>query len=366
MSVATTGNNEARAAAAASPAATVRALFPWRDVVLPWLVSRALTATVVAGAASWPFSDGLRFRGFFAWDGGWYSHIARFGYGPPPTEGVASPWPFFPLLPALIRGLDEVGIPGRAGVVVLNHFVFLVALAGLHRLARRHASTRAAGLAVWALALFPGAFVFSMLYPSAIFLAASVWAFLLAEDRQDLGAAALLAVAAMTRPNGLVLAVALALALRSWRRVAVVSGPAIAAVGVWCALCWHWTGDPVVFFTAKSAWGEVTLFTLLFPISDYGALVHFALGTAALVVVAVEWRALPRPWSAFTVLYLLPPLVLGIIGLGRYTNECFPPFVAAGRALERWSSSLRRAAITVSAGALVVCGTAIVRYHFVP
>ena len=37
----------------------------------------------------------------------------------------------------------------------------------------------------------------------------------------------------------------------------------------------------------------------------------------------------------FTVLYLLPSLGLGMVGLGRYLNECFPPFVAAGMLLDR-------------------------------
>jgi hypothetical protein len=339
-------------------------LFPWREVVLPWLVSRALATAAIVVARSW--GEGLRFGGFFAWDGGWYQHIARFGYGPPPSEGVETAWPFFPLLPGIVRGLDEVGIPGRGGTVVVGHLLFLVALAGLYRLASRHTSPAAATTAVWALALFPGSFLFSMLYPSALFLAASVWAFLLVEEGRDVPAAALLATAAMARPNGLVLALALAVATRSWRRSGVVASPAVAAVAVWCGLCWHWTGDPFVFFTAKSAWGEVTLATLLFPIADYGALVHFVLGVSALGAVALERRRLPASWSVFTALYLLPPLALGIIGLGRYTNECFPPFVAFGNLLARLPLVLRRGMLVASAGALVGCGAAVVRYDFVP
>ncbi len=94
-------------------------------------------------------------------------------------------------------------------------------------------------LAVWSLALFPAAFVFSLLYPSAIFLAASVWAFLLVEDRHDGWAGIVVAVAVLTRPNGIVLAVALGIGLvvirRAWRRALVVCGPAVVAVGIWCA-----------------------------------------------------------------------------------------------------------------------------------
>ena len=342
----------------------VHGLFPWRVVVLPWLLSRALSAVVVAVAGS---SDGrLRFGGFFAWDGGWYEHIARFGYGAPPPDGVQTPWPFFPLLPGIVRGFDEVGIPGRGATVVLNHLVFLVALAGVYRLARRHTSAPASALAVWAIALFPGSFVFSMLYPSAIFLAGSVWAFLLVEDRHDAGASVLVVVVAMARPNGLVVAVALVFAVRSLPRAVLVAGPAVVAVGVWCALCWHWTGDPVVFFTAKSSWGEVTLGNLLFPIADYGAIVHFALGVSALAAVVAERRRLPAPWLVLTGVYLLPPLVLGVIGLGRYTNECFAPFVAFGNLLARLPAQLRALLLTASAAGLVGCAIAVLRHDFVP
>jgi len=60
--------------------------------------------------------------------------------------------------------------------IVCNHVAFLIALIGIHRLALRHTSRSGALLAVWLTALGPLSFVFSMLYPSALFLAASVWA----------------------------------------------------------------------------------------------------------------------------------------------------------------------------------------------
>ena len=53
----------------------------------------------------------------------------------------------------------------------------------------RGSPARATTCAIWLVALFPSAFVFSMVYPSAIFLAASVWAFVFLADGHD-GAAA--------------------------------------------------------------------------------------------------------------------------------------------------------------------------------
>jgi len=70
-----------------------------------------------------------------------------------------------------IHWISGMSIP-LAGVLV-NHAAFFVALVGIHRIARHHLSGRGAALAVWIAALGPLAFVFSMLYPSALFLISS-------------------------------------------------------------------------------------------------------------------------------------------------------------------------------------------------
>ncbi len=62
------------------------------------------------------------------------------------------------------------------------------------------------------------------------------------------------------------------------------------------------------------------------------------------------WRLLPHAWLALTGLYLLPPLLVGIVGLGRYATECFPPFVAAGMILERRAVRVRVVLFTASVG----------------
>jgi Gpi18-like mannosyltransferase len=190
-----------------------RSLRPWSGVVAPWLVSRVVSTVVLLAAVNDP-ARGSRFvQVATRWDGAFYFDIARNGYGP---VSVPFPkWPFFPLLPWLIRSLSEVA-DDKAAIFVVNQLLFLVALAGVWRIATRHGGPTVARLAVWALALFPASFVFSMTYPSAIFLAASVWAFVLVEDEHDLAAGVVAAGAALVRPNGLVVAVALVVAVRMW------------------------------------------------------------------------------------------------------------------------------------------------------
>lgn len=340
--------------------------FPWREVVLPWLVSRVYSVALIVGAASIGH-DGLRATGFAKWDGQWYLAIARFGYGPEPVEGVQTRWPFFPGFPGVIHAIREVGLPDRGTVVVLNQLIFLVALAGVWRIARRYTSARPARLAVWSLALFPGAFVFSMVYPSALWLAATVWAFILVDERHDLAAAVLVTGAALVRPNGIVLAVALVFVLRSWRRVLLVCAPSVVAVALWCAACYHWTGDPLVFLSSKEGWPEVTVkaFALAPWRYDY-VFPHIFLALAALGALWLVRKRLPFAWTVFTVLYLLPSLGLGMVGLGRYANECFPPFVAAGELLHRARKWVVATAFAAAVAGQALCAWWVIHEHYIP
>ena len=142
-----------------------------------------------------------------------------------------TPWPFFPMLPVAMRAVSAAGISVPLAGILVNHLAFLVGLAGLNVIARRHGSRRSALIATWVAALSPFAFVFSMIYPSAIFFAASVWAFALVEEGRDLAAGAASAVAALTRPDGFLLIILLILVVRpSLARMVRVAGPGVAAL----------------------------------------------------------------------------------------------------------------------------------------
>jgi len=338
-------------------------LFPWRGVVAPWLLSRVLSIVVLLAAVNDP-ARGSRFVQMATrWDGAFYLDIARNGYGP--VDVPFPKWPFFPLLPGLIRALSEVA-DDKAAIFVLNQILFLVALAGVHRLASRHGGVTVARLATWSLALFPASFVFSMTYPSAIFLAASVWAFALAEDDHDLAAGLVAVGAALVRPNGAVLVIALIIAVRAWRRALLVATPSLVAVAAWCAYSWDRTGDPLVFLTSKSRWQEITFVGLFEGHVKWSVLPHIVLAVGALAVLVVQRRRLPVSWLAFGALYLIPSLQLGMVGVGRYANECFPPFVGVGQLLERWSIRVRVLYFAASTVGLVLFAVVAARYELVP
>jgi hypothetical protein len=339
-------------------------LFPWRGVVAPWLLSRVVSIAVLLAAVHDP-GRGSRFvQVATRWDGAFYLDIARNGYG---AVDVPFPkWPFFPLLPGLIRALSEIA-DDKAAIFVVNQLLFLVALAGVHRIASRQGGATVARLAVWALALFPASFVFSMTYPSAIFLAASVWAFVFVDVRRDLVAGLVAVGAAMVRPNGAVLVIALIVAVwPSWRRALLVATPSVVAVVAWCIWCWDRTGDPLVFLTSKSRWQEITFVGLFEGHVKWSVLPHVLLAVGALAILVVQRKRLPLSWLVFGALYLIPSLQLGMVGVGRYANECFPPFVGIGQLLERWSTRVRALYFAASTVGLVLFAVVAARYELVP
>jgi hypothetical protein len=354
-------------------------------VVGAWVVSRALAAAALCVLGSHPRGH-LDLSALTAWDSNWYLRIMRHGYGPTtlPTPWHVGPpfwttWPFFPLHPALARVLTVVGVPDRAALVVVNNLAFLVALAGIHRITRRHLGARTAAHAVWAAALFPGSITAVMGYSGGLFLAGSVWAFALAEDDRFAVAGLCAAVAVAARPNGVLLLVALVPAVIVARRrqapgggpsavraVGLVAGPALAFFAAWCAWCYQRTGDALVFLHAKQAWEEVTLADFVRHPLAGNSTIHVFLAVIAVVALVWQRRRLPLSWLALVALLVVPSLVLGVVGLGRYAIEAFPVSIALGALAANVPRWLGRIYFGLSAGGLVVFGSFVMHAGYVP
>ncbi len=377
---------------------------------VPWLLSRIVVdvAMIVSISHVWSNFE-LRYRGFVIFDFGWYHRIAVDGYGAPPVGDEQTPWPFFPLYPGVLKLGRAAGFNDQIVAVLVNHVVLLLALAGLHRITARLAGSDAARWAVWALACFPASFVFSMGYPSAIFLCASVWAFTLVDERRFAAAGWCAAVAALIRPNGFLVAAVIGLGLvaRPWstrwsrtgreatttlgttsgttsvatsvatrvtlrstvRPLVLTVAPAATGVVAWLAYLWHRTDDPFVFISAKGAWDEISIVEALTRAYAKFVGAHLVLGVAALGVVAVAAltrRGLPWPWILFTAAYLLPPFAVGLVGMGRYSNECFVPFVAAGIFMARWRRPVAVALLVCGSALSAVYAVQVVRYLWTP
>ncbi|HEY7985215.1 MAG TPA: mannosyltransferase family protein [Ktedonobacterales bacterium] len=136
------------------------------------------------------------------WDTRWYLDIAQHGYI---QYGSSA---FLPLYPALIRGVGAV-VGGNLllAALLISTAAAFAALLALYRLAARLVPLAGSGAAAVLVAVStPLAFFLMSGYTEALFLACALWAIVAALDGAWWRCAALGALAALTRQQGLLLA----------------------------------------------------------------------------------------------------------------------------------------------------------------
>ncbi|MGZ4386602.1 MAG: hypothetical protein ACXVZO_06705 [Gaiellaceae bacterium] len=307
------------------------------------------------------------------WDGRWYQQIAAHGYLLIP--GRQSNPAFFPLLPILLHAAGAAGIPGSVAGLLIANGAFLVALLGFYELSRALLPEPDAHRATLYLAIFPFGFVFSMVYPESITLAAFVFAGLFAIRGRWLACAACASLATLARPEGALLALPLlSIAWRfrgrgrlEWARslAASLAGPAtLVAITTYF---WLSLGDPFAWQKAERVWGRsfepsglyhafhelkvaiVLHHQNLWLFRDVG----FCLLYALLLVVALR-GGLPRSWILAGAMIVLLPLASGSFASdARFGLLALPAFWAL--ALLGRNDRIHRLILTLSPALLGAC-----------
>lgn len=185
------------------------------DVVVVFLLSRLIfyAAVMLAphlvpaysgnGYDSWHTGGPALIDASWRWDGGWYATIMRQGY----DNGQSAA--FFPLYPLLVRGLLVILPDGWIFIlgVLVNQILFAAGLALVWLYARSLGGPAIARRSIIWLSLFPASFFFSAAYSESLFLLLGAGTLLLLK-RGCFGAAGLAgALATLTRPTGIILAV---------------------------------------------------------------------------------------------------------------------------------------------------------------
>jgi len=149
------------------------------------------------------------------------------------------------------------------------------------------------------------------------------------------------------------------------RDLLVTCGPPFLALLGWLALMQRWAGDAFVFYRAKAGWDEVQLNEFLAdPV--IGVTVHALVGLGGVLAVVLAARKLPVAWTLLAAVLILPSLALGIIGLGRYTNEAFPVAMAMAVLAGRHANRLLPVVVAVGTVGMVVWANGIGRLIIVP
>jgi hypothetical protein len=373
----------------------------WRFALLAFAVV-AVVLGIVVPLSNAPLSPGEGHRGevtqldsvlgpWIQFDAGWYRRISEDGYTDADVAsydaGQESAAAFFPGYPAAVRAATPLagGDPFLAEIAVTMLAGALVAILFL-RWCQRRESVDSSRMAVLALLLFPYAFyLIAAPYGDALFLLATIAAFLFAEDDRPVLAGLAGAVATLTRPVGIAVVIGLVVVVLEkrgalqWRprfrlaRSRVRRGdPAVllSCLGAGAFMVYEWFrfGSPVAYSIAQRGWDQAFGVRTALKFRFFDHVLHdprpgFVLRLAAqAVLVLVFVAAVPAVWRRFGAgygLYTAIALALPTIGsatfisTGRYVLAAFPVFALLGEWLARQPRVRTGAVLATSCLALV-------------
>lgn len=299
---------------------------------------------------------------FAAWDSGWYFDIAMRGYYYRP-DGQSSVT-FFPLYPMAMRavawpfGSSEAAVWG-AGIAI-SYAAFFAGLVALHHLTVRLLGDREiARRTVLYVAVFPFSFFLTSVYPSGVFFLLAVVSVSAAYHSRWWIAGLCGALATLTRPHGILVAIPLGLLALKGGNPRQISSRLLALAPVPSALVGYslfvqsLAGDPLAWLNGQQQWGFSLghppweqLLGVLGRIERYGGYDYFFTsesaafrlfhGAAALLLLALTpavFQRLGAPLGIWVLVSLTIPLSGNALeGIGRYGAALFPVFMILGAA----------------------------------
>jgi len=310
------------------------------------------------------------------WDANWYLGIATSGYTYQPAAGPGFQQNivFFPALPLTMRVVALLCGGSKGAYVLAGTLVslgaFFGALVYVYLLAREELNDDESRAALWLLAAFPFAYFFGAIYTESLFLLGAAGAFYHLGRRQYVRAGVWALVVGLTKPNGFLLSVPLAiLAISPWlpRRIvraarprkmseadapgAISLAPALAAAAMpgvgmlfFSAFIWNLTGSPFAWAQGHAAWGRHYTGLAVLVTDRYRYIANegltgymsqvpldFLNAIGVLFALATVWpvaRRLGLAYAVFILLSLLPALAEGgLLSAGRLSAVLFPAFI---------------------------------------
>ncbi len=346
----------------------------WKSILFPFLVTRSIWVLVAYFATGNYLSNPSYItyvkRGYFLtrvfpldifarWDSRWYFSIIKDGYQASVNLKTAySNMAFFPLYPYLVKSLGWFGLDLPNGYyilvgLILSNLCFLASAMLLYKLiigplGFRHATAqRTLGL----LFVFPASFFFASFYPESLFLFLTLAAFTLALQEKWLLTGVCTALAILARPQGVVLAFALAwlyMEQRHWRLQDIRPNVLWFALTP-LALLLHFyslylkSGDFLAYFDATKAWGGVDagifqnpLQNLQGPSLDVFKIDFILIILFLICSIYMLWKWPVKAYGIFALIMCIMPLATGLlVSMSRELVVIFPIFILLGEKLKR-------------------------------
>jgi hypothetical protein len=289
-------------------------------LLLGYVLARALSTSLLAifwrafPDGPWStayFHGGAGFLSFLgSWDTRWYQQVALHGYPTAlPLDAAGNvtynTWAFFPVFPAISRGLMAVtGLPFEVAGMLVAGLFGAAAMIALHRvLLVRLAPTQA----LWGALLFvfgPLSFLLQVAYAESTFLFLLFVALWFVQHKRYLAMIPFALVASFTHPGTLALAAAIGIQglHRLWRRHPIphrewITGVVAIAVIVGAALLWPVlasavTATPSAYFDTELAWWRAYFGPVIFvPFSPFFLLYGHLWGVWGIIAVVVVGAA---------------------------------------------------------------------------
>ncbi|MEV6146166.1 hypothetical protein [Streptomyces sp. NPDC051992] len=343
------------------PALSLRDAAP---ALLGYVAVRITGIAILLITASVTGKDGMhRLSG--RWDSVWYQRIAEHGYGYEvrlPDGTLHSDLAFFPLLPALERGLSAVVPPlGVAGAgLLISWLASLAAAGGIFAVGARLYGRRAGVLLAVLWGVYPTAFVQSMAYTETLFTALAAWALYAVLTDRWITAGVLCIGAGLTRPVAAALIAAIGVTalwrlvtawrggepLRTHRRM--MAGACLAPLGWLSYIVFVAVREsaPFAYFDVQAAWnnridGGAALAAFVAEQFSHNVLAGLGLCAAFAFLFWVVWLCVrQRPRQPLPVIvYCVVVVVISLIGSGYFGSRprlmmpAFPLLLPAAVAL---------------------------------
>lgn len=311
-----------------------------------------------------PERFGVFIAGLSHWDATWFLRIAKYGYAAANPNSAA----FFPLYPAamgivgrLVSVIAHAGVSGPAGDkaylfagIVVSNLSFLVGLACIYRVARRHLRHGQALRGLWLLALFPSSYYLSAAYSESMFMMLIAAGLLLGYRQRFVWAGVCIGLAVLCRNLGPFAVPSLLwlvwrdfqihrrVARAVWNAVAVSFIPA-ACLGLYLAWLNHVYHNPLVFLWAeRHHWNRHFTWIWTSLHLDYQRdPLGFLAAALFLILLVVSIRSIPFEQWLFCAFALIIPLFStgGVhpypMSMIRFVTVLFPIYLYVGAAMRR-------------------------------
>ena len=302
----------------------------------------------------------IRFSYIFRrWDAQWYRRIAEGGYGHIVVAADGrhlSDFAFFPLYPLTERILHNIThLTYIASGVFITFTASIFAVIAIHKIVSQLFSEQIALITVVMWAALPISFVTSIAYSESLFTALAAWSLWHCLRKDWLSAGFLAALAGLTRPTGLAVAVAVVIAatfelkvnrdnLRAWGALIVAPLGWLGYMAYVSISVGHWNG----YSTVTRDWGNTidggqTFIKWIWSFFASGSSIKGFLILVALLILVLQVYQLWKLKLQFEIfLFTLLIVILALITSGffgskpRYLLPVFPLLLPTAVGISNW------------------------------